>query len=253
MVLLGLLRCGSTIKILIIRFYTVKRFLLISFIFSFCIGARAQDNLPLVDYKTLHFGFTLGVNVMDFDFIQSHKEIDGKIYDADVSMLMPGFMVGFIGDVRLSKHFNFRLVPALHLADRTISYSNNVDNEIIKTNIKSTIISIPAYFKFNAPRISNFRPYVMAGGGVMFDLAGDRQMPVLLKTTDYFVDFGVGCTFYFNYFRFSPEIKFALGFNDLLVPWSDRSADPLVPSDQKYSAAISRLTSRMFTICFNFE
>ena len=207
----------------------------------------------MVDYKTLHFGFALGANIMDFGFTQSQQEIDGKVYNADVSMVMPGFMVGVIGDVRLTNNLNFRFIPALHLADRTISYSNNVDDQIITTSVKSTILSVPAYIKFSAPRINNYRPYLMAGGGVMFDLGGDRQMPVLLNMTDYFIDFGVGCTFYFGYFRFSPEIKFALGFNDMLIPWSERPNDVLLPADRKYSDAISRLTSRMLTICLNFE
>ena len=231
----------------------MKRYFIILLIASLCVGVRAQDNLPMVDYKTLHFGFALGANIMDFGFTQSKQEIDGKVYNADVSRVIPGFMVGVIGDVRLSNNFNFRFVPALHLADRTISYSNNVDDEIINTSVKSTILSVPAYIKFSAPRINNYRPYLMAGGGVMFDLAGDRQMPVLLARTDYFVDFGVGCTFYFGYFRFSPELKFALGFNDMLIPWSERPNDVLLPADRKYSDAISRLTSRMLTICLNFE
>lgn len=190
---------------------------------------------------------------MDFGFAPSGLSIDGKVYNADVSMLMPGFSVGVISDLRLSKFFNFRLIPALHLADRTISYSNDVDDEILSTSVKSTIISVPAYFKFNAPRIKNYRPYLIAGGGIMFDLGRDRQQPILLNMTDYFVEFGAGCTFYFRYFRFSPEIKFALGFNDVLVPISDRQKDILMPSDLKYTDALTRLTSRMFTICFNFE
>jgi len=232
----------------------VKRiFIILTLFVGFSLGVGAQDNLPMVDYKTLHFGFALGTNIMDFGFTQSQQEIDGKVYNVDVSMVMPGFMVGVLGDVRLSNNLNFRLIPALHLADRTISYSNNVDDEIIRTSVKSTIISVPAYIKFSAPRINNYRPYLIAGGGVMFDMAGDRQMPVLLKSTDYFIDFGVGCTFYFSFFRFSPEIKFALGFNDMLVPWSERPDDVLLPADRKYSDAISRLTSRMLTICLNFE
>ncbi|HPW89812.1 MAG TPA: outer membrane beta-barrel protein [Paludibacteraceae bacterium] len=228
-------------------------FIILTLFVGFSLGVGAQDNLPMVDYKTLHFGFALGTNIMDFGFTQSQQEIDGKVYNVDVSMVMPGFMVGVLGDVRLSNNLNFRLIPALHLADRTISYSNNVDDEIIRTSVKSTIISVPAYIKFSAPRINNYRPYLIAGGGVMFDMAGDRQMPVLLKSTDYFIDFGVGCTFYFSFFRFSPEIKFALGFNDMLVPWSERPDDVLLPADRKYSDAISRLTSRMLTICLNFE
>lgn len=216
-------------------------------------AARAQDNLPMVDYKTIHFGFTLGMNFMDFGFTQSAKVIDGKVYSADVSLLIPGFTVGVIGDVRMGNYFNFRLVPAFHLADRTISYSNNVDDEIITTSVKSTMIGVPAYIKFNGPRIRNARPYLLCGGGVMFDLGRDRQQPVLLKMLDYFVEFGGGCTIYLKYFRLSPEIKYSLGFNNVLEPWESRQNDALAPTDDKFTLAISKLTSRMLTITFNFE
>lgn len=215
--------------------------------------ARAQDNLPMADYKVVHFGFTLGLNFMDFGFEQSGLEIDGKVYNADVSLLMPGFSVGVIGDVRMGNYFNFRLVPSFHLADRTISYSNNVDDEILTTSIKSTMISVPAYIKFNGPRIRNCRPYLLCGGGVMFDLGRDRQQPVLLKMLDYFVEFGGGCTIYLKYFRLSPEIKYSLGFNNVLEPWEARQNDVIAPTDDKFTLAISKLTSRMLTISLNFE
>ena len=218
-----------------------------------CVGARAQDNLPMVDYKVVHFGFTLGLNFMDFDFTPSGMVIDGKSYNADMSWVIPGFTVGVIGDVRMGNYFNFRLVPAFHLSDRTISYSNDVDDEIIRTSVKSTIISVPAYIKFNGPRIKNYRPYLLCGGGVMFDLGRDSQQPILLKMLDYFVEFGGGCTIYLKYFRLSPEIKFSLGFNNVLEPWEERQHDVIDPSAAKYTQAISRMTSRMLTICVNFE
>ncbi len=231
----------------------MKRLFYILLALTLCGGLRAQSNLPMVDYKALHFGFTLGVNFMDFDFQQSGMEIDGKIYNADMTWVIPGFTVGVIGDVRICEYLNFRLVPTFHLSDRTISYSNNIDDEIITTNVKSTIISVPAYFKFNGPRIKNYRPYLLCGGGVMFDLGRDRQMPVLLKMLDYFVEFGAGCTIYLKYFRLSPEIKFSLGFNDVLEPWEARQNDIVDPRDSKYTLALSKLTSRMVTVCFNFE
>lgn len=217
------------------------------------VAAHAQDNLPMADYKTVHFGFTLGMNFMDFGFTPSGMEIDGKVYNADVSLLMPGFSVGVIGDVRMGNYFNFRLVPAFHLADRTIYYSNNVDDEILTTSIKSTMISVPAYIKFNGPRIRNYRPYLLCGCGVMFDLGRDRQQPVLLKMLDYFVEFGGGCTIYLKYFRLSPEIKYSLGFNNVLEPWESRQNDVIAPTDDKFTLAIGRLTSRMLTISINFE
>lgn len=190
---------------------------------------------------------------MDFDFTPSGMVIDGKSYNADMSWVIPGFTVGVIGDVRMGNYFNFRLVPAFHLSDRTISYSNDVDDEIIRTSVKSTIISVPAYIKFNGPRIKNYRPYLLCGGGVMFDLGRDRQQPILLKMLDYFVEFGGGCTIYLKYFRLSPEIKFSLGFNNVLEPWEERQHDVIDPSAAKYTQAISRMTSRMLTICVNFE
>ena len=81
----------------------------------------------------------------------------------------------------------------------------------------------------------------------------EYTLPSKNLNKNYFIDFGVGCTFYFGYFRFSPELKFALGFNDMLIPWSERPNDVLLPADRKYSDALSRLTSRMLTICLNFE
>lgn len=179
-------------------------------------------------------------------------EIEGKVYKADVTRLMPGFTVGAIADLRMGEYFNLRFVPSLYLADRTISYSNNVDDEIISTSIKSTSITIPLYVKYSSVRINNYRPYILAGGGIAFDLARDKQMPVLLKPGDYFVEFGAGCAIYFSFFRFSPEIRFALGFNNILTPLEERE-NYLDPENYKYTQALSKLTSRMFTIAFNFE
>ncbi len=230
-----------------------KHFLILSLLLCCALGVRAQDNLPMADYKTVHFGFTLGMNFADFGFTPSNLEIDGKVYKADVSIMIPGFTVGVIGDVRMGNYFNFRLIPTFHLTDRTIYYSNNVDDEIITTSVKSTMIAVPGYIKFSGPRIRNARPYLIAGGGVMFDLGRDRQQPVLLKMLDYFVDFGAGCTIYLKYFRLSPEIKYSIGFNNVLEPWEARQNDVIAPTDDKFTLAISKLTSRMLTICLNFE
>ena len=207
----------------------------------------------MADIRPIHFGFFVGINAMDFGIKPSMLEIDGKTYQADISRLMPGFSVGVIGDVRLGNYFNFRLIPALHLGERTLKYVNDKNSKINEQNIKSYILTVPVYFKYSSVRIKNYRPYLIAGGGIAFDLGRDRQLPVLLKQFDYFIDFGVGCTFYFPYFRFSPELKFAMSFNDILTPFSERPKD-FVPQDQKfYTNALSRLTSRIFTMVFNFE
>ena len=158
-------------------------------------------------------------------------------------------------DLRLHKFFNLRLIPSLHLGERTLTYMNDIDDELFKTTIKSTCITVPLYIKYSAVRVKNYRPYLLVGGGVNFDLAHDKTKPILLDYTDYFIEFGFGWTIYFEYFRLSPEIKFAIGFNNVHTSWEDRKHENgyLDPEHQKYNDALSRLTSRMFTLVFNFE
>ena len=231
----------------------MKKILLIISILSCLNFSVTSQNLPMADIRPIHFGFILGINAMDFGIKPSMLEIDGKVYQADVSQLTPGFSVGVIGDVRLGKYFNFRLIPSLHLGERTLSYINDKNSNIDEQNIKSYVLTVPVYFKYSSVRIKNYRPYLIAGGGLAFDLGRDRQLPVLLKQFDYFVDFGVGYTIYFPFFRLSPELKFAMGFNNILTPHSERSGD-FIFNDQKFlTNALSRLTSRMFTLVFNFE
>jgi hypothetical protein len=211
------------------------------------------QNLLTADNKLIHFGFTLGINAMDYGISPSLMPIDGTIYQADVAKLIPGFSVGVIGDLRLGEYFNLRLIPTLHLSQRTLSYVNS-DNDLIRQlDIKSNILDVPLYVKYSSVRVKNYRPYLIAGGGLAFDLGRERESPVLLKQMDYFIDFGVGCTFYFQYFRFSPEIKFAMGFNNLLTPLNERPNDFISNGDTKYTVALRKLTSRLFTLVFNFE
>ncbi|MDR1543484.1 MAG: PorT family protein [Prevotellaceae bacterium] len=231
----------------------MRKTVLIISILAICNFSVKSQNLATADYKPIHFGFMLGINMMDFGFKPTMQPINGLTYQTDISTLTPGFTVGVIGDVRLGEYFNFRLIPALHLGERSISYVNDKNSTVLRQNIKSNLLSVPIYIKYSAVRIKNYRPYLIAGGGVYFDLSRDRQRPVLLQPVDYFIDFGVGCTFYFQYFRFSPEIKFALGFNNMLTPLSDRPKD-FIPDNEKYlSNSLTKLSSRLFTLVFNFE
>lgn len=212
------------------------------------------ENLPWEDYKAIHLGFVLGTNMMDFGIFPSLiTQDDGKIYQADVAQITPGFTVGVITDFRLNNYFDVRIVPTLNLADRELKYVNNVDNEIFETSIKSTTIMLPLYLKYSAVRIDEYRPYLLIGGGVALDLAHDKQKPVLLNYGDYYLEVGVGWSIYLEYFKLSPEIKFSLGLNNVLTPWNERRTSDLGPKYEPYTNALSKLTNRIVTICFNFE
>lgn len=221
------------------------------------LGVKAQMNNPYVDDKIIHFGFSLGMNFMTYGITDSEEIIDGEVYHARVSHLMPGFQVGFITDVRLCKYLNLRFTPGLEFSSRTIQYKAESGNKVKSPNFGSSIdvlsipITVPLYLKFSAQREKNFRPYVIAGGGFSYNVSRDRDKPILNKPWDYFVSVGVGVDLYLRWFKLCPEIKYQIGFADLLTPVSARPE--LAAQDQFYTQSIKRMTSRMLTISFNFE
>jgi len=213
----------------------------------------AQGNLPYRDDKFFHFGFSLGTNLMDFGVTQSDSVIGGQIYDANVSSLQPGFSVGIITDFRLSRYLNARFTPTLHFGERSLTYvgRNALDTTVL--TIPSIPIVLPVYLKYSAERYNNFRPYLIGGGGMYIDLGTDKDKPVYLRPLDVFAEIGVGCDIYFSFFKLAPELKFAIGFDDLFVPISERTEGTISENDKKFSNALSKLTSRMLTLTFNFE
>lgn len=210
------------------------------------------QNRPYIDDKTVHFGFSLGLNFMHFTVDESLLSLDDEIYHARVKDMMPGFSVGFITDVRLSRHLNFRCTPTLHFGMRTLTYkteSGSVGN--LKTDVLSLPISVPIYLKWSAEREVNYRPYLIAGGGVSFDFGTDKKRPILQKGFDYFVEVGFGCDFYFPWFKLCPQLTYSIGFNNVLTPVSQRPELPI--QDAFYTNALNKLLNRQLTLTFNFE
>lgn len=235
----------------------MKKALAILLFTTFFCSTMAQ-NLPNVEYKRFHFGFSLGLDILDFGIKNSMAQApNGCVYQAEVSRLQPGFNVGLIGDVRLCNYLNLRLCPTFYIADRTLTFMNDKSSSLYKIDVRSTMITVPLLLKYSAVRIKNYGIYVIAGGGVLFDFSHEQENPLLLEYFDYFVEFGVGCTFYTKYFRLSPEFKFALGFNNILMSWEKREEEInggyLDPEWKPYNDALDKLTSRIFTFALNFE
>lgn len=213
---------------------------------------------PYADEKLVHFGFSLSVNMMAFAVHDSNIPINGETYHARVSGLTPGFAVGFITDLRLCKYLDLRFTPALNFSSRTITYKTMSGNPVHgsgdngnKISMLSMPIDIPLYLKWTAQREANYRPYVIAGGGVAYNVSRDHEKPVLLKPFDYFVSVGFGCDFYLSWFKFCPELRYQIGFANLLTPVNERPE--VVQQDQFYTNALSRLSNQMLTLTFNFE
>ena len=216
------------------------------------------QRLPQVDNKRWHFGFILGMSMADFTTIPNTdwKDKDGNTWHSASAGLSPAFTVGMIVDLRLVKFLNLRFTPSLGLGQRTVSYTCfNPKGELIPENsnkipIQTTTIELPFYLKYSAKRYGNFRPYIIAGGGPLFNVYLNPEDPILLQPFDVQISFGVGFDIYTEYFKFCPEIKFGFGLLDEL----NRNHPEIEGTAyEPYTYAISKLTSRVLTISFNFE
>lgn len=229
-------------------------------------------NEPTHDDHPVHFGFSLGLNTMDFRVKQSEFGMDTNIV-ADVAMLQPGFHVHAISNFRLGNFFDLRILPGISFGgERRISYLNTAPANGVSNYdpivIESNFIELPFLIKYKSTRVNNFRPYVIGGTNLKFDLAATKKIwgvdgknnnPVILDVFDYYLEFGIGFDFYLEYFKFSAEIKYSMGMNNVLkktVRTKDGTEtinDPEHRNYAVYTNVIDKLNSRMFMISFHFE
>ena len=240
--------------------------ILSSFIFHFSSSyAQVAQNRPYIDDKLIHFGFQLGINFATLQVTDSEEPIvnpitgETEIYHARVSSILPGLHVGFVSDLRLCKYLNLRFCPGLMFTSRTLSYKTESGHPVSGTpgkrganlDILAIPVYLPLYLKWSAEREGNYRPYVIAGGGVSLNVSRDKEKPVVLGLMDYFCEVGFGVDLYLRWFKLCPEITYRIGFaNQLTFPDEHWQPEPI---DAFYTGALSRLSSHAVCLTFNFE
>ena len=210
------------------------------------------ENLPKFDASPYHFGFTLGVNQMNFSV---KNEPDLKQFDS-LYVIEPvpqmGFNIGIVSDLTINNNLNLRFLPTLAFGDRKLNYSMIAKDSLLQTNTKSvesTYIDLPFYLKFKTNRLVNTRAYVICGVKYSIDLASQsnkkektNEILLKLKRNDIAFEIGTGFDFYLEYFKFGIEIKMAYGMRDLLKR-----------EDNIYTNSIKKLNSKIFWLSFTFE
>lgn len=226
----------------------MKRYIFILLACWWAVVTTAQ-NRPYVDEKRVHFGFSLGINFMDLSTPTKPDTIGGQTYHARVSGLMPGFSVGFITDVRLSRHLNLRCTPTLHFGAPTVTYQSEKGNRPVTTI--SLPISIPILLKWSAEREVNYRPYLIGGGGARVEcMYRNERDPLRQKPLDCFVEVGAGCDLYFPWFKLCPQLTYTIGFLDVLARPVGSGVDP---NDQVFNESLKGMLNHQITLSFNFE
>jgi len=181
-------------------------------------------NQPLYDKDELHFGFHIGLNWYDFSLdTKNLTGVDG-VYGV-TSEALPGYNINIISNLRLSEHFDLRFTPGFAATVRNLHFDMEdpftSERRIISRQIESSYVQFPLHLKFKSVRIDNYRLYIMGGIRYANDLASkakvvdDNIFKLQRHTGDYEVAFGTD--FYFEYFKFSPQIRASWGLTNLLV------------------------------------
>ena len=227
-------------------------------------------NDPTHDDKWLHFGFSIGVNTMDFNIRSSQMALDSGIY-TEVSVLKPGFHVHALSNLRLTDNLDLRFTPGIAFGgQREINYiltdPNNalINPDDIPVVIESNFLEFPLLIKYKSVRLNNFRPFLIGGINTRIDLAATKKTwgrskkennLVLLKPLDFYYEIGAGMDFYLFFFKLAIEFKYSVGLTNVLRTSITRQGETVVPSPSEaiYTDSIDRLMSRMFMVTLHFE
>lgn len=208
----------------------------------------AQPNLPQYDNQKIHFGFTLATNIGRMQ-LETRPNFFATDSLRNVSVAnFPGIGLGAITNFRLGKHWDLRLMaPVISFVQRNITYDFNNSQKIVK--VESAYCDASLLVKFKSERRKNTRAYVIAGSRVSFDFGstvdktrGIQNPVVSLVPFTFGWEAGIGMDIYFEYFKFSPEIKACQTFNNALYR-----------DNYPYTQAIEAIYPQLIQISLHFE
>ncbi len=212
---------------------------------------RKVMHRPYIDQRRIHYGFMAGFHMQDMEFVNNgYIDENGNQWYADVGGYDPGFSVGILGELYLTKHLALRAVPTMHFGTKNVTFQNHLTGDHEFQNIKSTYISLPIDLKVSAERFNNYRPYVMCGVNPMLDLTVKKGRNLLLKSFDCYLEVGLGCDFYLPFFKFIPEIKFCYGLMNII----DKDRNDLTDKSKLiFTESVDKINSKMIVVSFYFE
>jgi hypothetical protein len=217
------------------------------------------------DDKAISYGFFLAVHTNSWrvkyseEFLNPENAVLGKVQSI-VPLFTPGFSLGFLTTFRLHDQVNILFTPKVAFyefktdinffgSQQQLNNSINGDTQASRRTIvtESTMVEFPLLFKYKAQRFNNSRMFFTAGGSAMFRTKDQEEADIEgLVTTgkDFTVDMGIGFDLYFKFFKFSPEVRFSHGLNNMYQPET---------SDLEFAGAIESLKRKSITLYLNFQ
>lgn len=215
------------------------------------VSLKAQFNAHSFDSKyltrPLHFGILMGINKSSFRVRHSDIFTNNDSISLAEGIKGPGFNLGIVSNLRISRHFDLRFLPTMVFAERRLYYETFQDTNFTQS-IESINVEVPLLLKFKSEPYKDMRMYVLCGLKYAYDLASNakaRNAENLVKIGrhDIQIEYGIGMEIYFPYFILAPEIRISQGLLDI------HSLD----SHLQFSNVFQKLLSRSIVFTLNFE
>lgn len=227
-------------------------FVLIIILLSTVTRVTAQNNpinMAEHDDKRYYFGITFASNFSEYRLQYSQSFANTDTFKRIQPMWEPGFNLGLLGNLRLSKFIDLRFVPSLEFTEKRVVFNMAIPGDSVSDRSMEAInMDLPVQLKFKSDRIKNFRFYGLLGTKFDYDLSSNTQS----HRTDQFLkvspidagyEIGVGFEFFNPNFIFSPEIKLSQGLINQIYH------DPNLPLTE----AIQSLKTRTIVISIHLE
>ena len=159
------------------------------------------------DEKPIHFGFLFGFTSTNY-FVNADQAVLGD----DMVVRSPrnfGFQIGGLMNYAFNPHVEMKTGLNIALYDRELQFNNDPKSMIRR---ESTWLEIPLLVKYRSIRRKNHRVYVI--GGVKFGVEANvkkKSSALSANTADLSLEYGVGFENFFQFFKFTPELRFSHG------------------------------------------
>lgn len=226
----------------------LSRISLIGAFIFLCGSVKAQEINPTYDLHRLHFGFSIIGNYGKLKYATVSNFMDNDTIQTIHTKSFPGFGVGGIMNIKVAEYWDFRTMVNIQFVERHLEYNFRGGNQEV-AKINSTYMEIPFQLKYKSKRNNNKRFYWVGGVTYRYDFASDIETErsntkpiVALYPATFSYDFGAGLDLYYEFFKFSPEIRISNGIGNSLVP------DEFI-----YASSLSRMSPKLIQFFLHFE
>lgn len=222
----------------------MHRLLLLSLVlFPFCV--LSQDVRRSPDYTEYGHGFSLGLShsflelVPSTDFALEFNEVE--------NLLSPGIQMGFSIYRSFGRNVELNFMPSMNLGRYSLLFRHQ-SGRISHLEADYTGLDLPVSLKMRM-LTGKYGFYLLGGMNYRYDFSSKQDHQIeqtgdflyLRRESQQFV-LGFGLERYFKYYRFSPELRFSFGNDNLLIA-----------ANARHEKALDALKGRSILLAFKFE